>query len=345
MAAFRAGIRWADMSTESFSRSKTAPGSTANAALLLQAEQADQSYAPGEAVVLPEFENSQAGMNQYFLAAAALGEDSSKPGAPCSEGTDNAAAACSSIKSDSSKASPAEERKGAEKMPGFKGLLVGSPNDGSSSGAGEEHQTAGRRERNLANGALDSATLTPAKRNRRTSDAPSGGPSAVMQNSEAPAQDGCSSAAQEVPCQRLPHSKRRKSALSRRSVDGQFPEKAGSIDAAIVSHGQQAKRRSAKGANRRRSGTTRTSSEGSSSVGLLLQMGAPAFLQLPGLVSPMFMPDEASADAPASAEAQSATSATEETGSGQHAEPYDPSDQQDLEAILAFNKECELAGL
>lgn len=220
-----------------------------------------------------------------------------------------------------------------------------------------------------------------------------------------------------------------------------------------MSHGQQGKRRSAKGSDRHRSGGTRRASEGPSNTGLLLQMGAPAFLQLPGLVSPMFMPvglppgtaaplpgllhpqavkkqqamvnsskeqqeqedeeewhrrecarmkdiaigkatagyrnflkrvgterrsegdpmtpdaklrcskaqfqrayqkwrkqlhqydtveDESSAGTPPPAEAQRPVA---ELAKAEDGSPKETSDQQDLEAILAFNKECELAGL
>lgn len=292
MAAFRAGIRWADMSTESFSRSKTAPGSTANAALLLQAEQADQSYAPGEASVLPEFENSQAGMNQYFREAAALGEENScKHGTPPSQGTQQAAPTCSSDKSASLKTNPDDDEGPSFKMPGFRGLLVGVPAEGAPAGVAAEDLAARRRERNAASGILESASLTPAKRNRRTSGAFPGAPNAVTRNSEAPAQDGSASAAPEGFSQRLPQSKRRKSAHSRRSADGQFFEqRIDNIHAAIVANGQQGKRGSTKGSDRRRPGGTRRASEGPANPGLLLQMGAPSFLQLPGLVSPMFMP-------------------------------------------------------
>lgn len=453
MAAFRAGIRWADMSTESFSRSKTAPGSTANAAMLLQAEQAEQSYAPDEAVVLPEFENSQAGMNQYFLTAAALAEeDSSKNGAAGNQETGRAAASCSSDKSGANKASPEEDAGTASKMPGFRGLLVGAA-DGATASVGAEVPTSSRRERNTFGGLVESAALTPAKRNRRTS----GAPTATLQNSEAPAQDGSASAAPEGVSQRLPQSKKRKSAHPRRSLDGQFSEQCiTSIDAAIATNGQQGKRRSAKGADRRRSGGTRRASEGPANPGLLLQMGAPAFLQLPSLVSPMFMPvglppgtaaplpgllhpqavqqqqarvnsskeqqeqedeeewqrrecarmkdiaigkatagyrnflkqlgterrsdgdpmtpdaklrcskaqfqrayqkwrkqlhqydtvaNEASASTAPTAETQCTALHIQKTETGQDAAPNDPADQHDLEAILAFNKECELAGL
>ncbi|CDJ69971.1 hypothetical protein, conserved [Eimeria necatrix] len=288
MAAFRAGIRWADMSTESFSRSKTLPGSTAQAALLLQAEQADQSYAPDAAAALPEFENSQAGMNQYFLEAAALGaDDSSKNGTVACHGADHVPAACPSDKPASSKASPDEDAP-AEKMPGFRGLLVSAPNEGTSASGSENISCPGRREGNVASELLKSATLTPAKRNRRTSGAPDGGTSAVIQSSEAPAQDGSAPAPQEGTANRVPQSKRRKSTYGRRSAD--CAEQSSSFDPAFVSHGQRGKRRSARGTDRRRSGGTRKTVEGPPNTGLLLQMGAPAFLQLPGLVSPMFMP-------------------------------------------------------
>ncbi|CDJ34717.1 uncharacterized protein EMH_0066570 [Eimeria mitis] len=458
MAVFRSGIRWADMSTESFSRSKTAPGGTAQAALLLQAEQADQSYAPGDVAALPEFENSQAGMNQYFFEAAALGgEDSSKNGNASVHGTGHVAAACSSDKSASSKPSPDEEDGAAGKMPGFRGLLVSAPSDGASAGASDDTSNAGRRERNAACKISEAATLTPAKRNRRTSGAPDGAPNVVAENSEAPAQDGsASAAAQEGVTQRFPQSKRRRSTYSRRSADGYFPERMASNESSVMSHGQQGKRRSAKGNDRHRSGGTRRASEGPSNAGLLLHMGAPAFLQLPGLVSPMFMPvglppgtaaplpgllhpqavkkqqamvnsskeqqeqedeeewhrrecarmkdiaigkatagyrnflkrvgterrsegdpmtpdaklrcskaqfqrayqkwrkqlhqydtveDEASAGTPSPAEAQPPTTALATADAGADGSPKETSDQQDLEAILAFNKECELAGL
>lgn len=450
MAAFRSGIRWADMSTESFSRSKTTPGSTANAALMLQAEQADQSYAPGEAVVLPEFENSQAGMNRYFAAAAALeGEDSSKNGAASTQEAEQAAITCSTDKAASKKTGP-EEDGSCSKMPGFRGLLVGAPADGATAGAASDDLPARRRERNAGTGILESATLTPAKRNRRTS----GAPNAVLQNSDAPAQDRSASAAPDGMSQRLPQSKRRKSTHSRRSADGQFSEQIiSTIDAPIVSNGQQGKRRSARGSERRRSGGTRRASEGPANPGLLL--GTPSFLQLPGLVSPMFMPvglapgaaaplpgllhpqvvqqqqarmnsskeqqeqedeeewqrrecarmkdiaigkatagyrnflkhvgaerrsegdpmtpdaklrcskaqfqrayqkwrkqlhqydtieDESTAGTPPPAAAKSAAPAASQAGQADVA-PTDSADQQDLEAILAFNKECELAGL
>lgn len=287
MAAFRSGIRWADMSTESFSRSKTAPGSTANAALMLQAEQADQSYAPGEAVVLPEFENSQAGMNRYFAAAADLGgDDSSKNGATSTQEAEQAADTCTTGKSNSKKTGTEVEDGSRSKMPGFRGLLVGAPADGATAGSGSEDLQSRRRDRNAATGILESATLTPAKRNRRTS----GAPNTVLQNSDAPAQDGSSSAAAEGLSHRLPQSKRRKSTHSRRSADGQFSEQTinNNIDAPPVSNGQQSKRRSARGSDRRRSGGTRRASEGPANPGLLI--GAPTFLQLPGLVSPIFMP-------------------------------------------------------
>lgn len=279
------------MSTESFSRSKTAPGSTANAALLLQAEQADQSYAPGEAVVLPEFENSQAGMNQYFLAAAALEEEPSKNGAANSQGTHPEAAACSSDKSASDRSGPKEQDGPSSKMPGFRGLLEGSPADGSHTGAAADDQACRRRERNVAAGMLESVMLTPAKRNRRTSGAPLAAPSAALQDPDGPAQDRSASAAPDGSSQRLPQNKRRKSGHSRRSLDSQFPEQSfSSTNAVIISSGQQGKRRPAKGADRRKSGGARRASEGPSNPALLLQMGAPSFLQLPGLVSPMFMP-------------------------------------------------------
>ncbi|CDI84904.1 hypothetical protein, conserved [Eimeria praecox] len=454
MAVFRSGIRWADMSTESFSRSKTAPGSTAQAALLLQAEQADQSYAPDEAAALPEFENSQAGMNQYFLEAAALdGEDSSKNENASGHGTGHAAPASSSDKSDSSKPVPDEEDGAAAKMPGFRGLLVSVPNDGASAGTKDDPANPGRRERSGACKISEAATLTPAKRNRRASGAPDGAPSAVVQNAEAPAQDGSATAAQEGVPQRFLQSKRRRSACSRRSADGYFPERVVCHESSVMSHGQQGKRRSAKGSDRHRSGGTRRASEGPSNTGLLLQMGAPAFLQLPGLVSPMFMPvglppgtaaplpgllhpqavkkqqamvnsskeqqeqedeeewhrrecarmkdiaigkatagyrnflkrvgterrsegdpmtpdaklrcskaqfqrayqkwrkqlhqydtveDESSAGTPPPAEAQRPVA---ELAKAEDGSPKETSDQQDLEAILAFNKECELAGL
>lgn len=450
MAAFRAGIRWADMSTESFSRSKTATGSTANAALLLQAEQAEQSYVPDEAVVLPEFENSQAGMNQYFLTAAALG-DSSKNGAAANHETDHATASCSSDKSSCNKPTAGKDVGTASKMPGFRGLLLGAA-DGATASVGAEISST-RRERNTFGGLVESATLTPAKRNRRAS----GAPMAVLQNSEAPAQDGSASAASEGLCQRLPQSKRRKSAHSRRSLDGPFSERCiTSLDAAIASSGQQGKRRSAKGADRRRSGGNRRASEGPANPGLLLQMGTPAFLQLPGLVSPMFMPvglppgtaaplpgllhpqavqqqqarvnsskeqqeqedeeewqrrecarmkdiaigkatagyrnflkqvgterrsdgdpmtpdaklrcskaqfqrvyqkwrkqlhqydtveNESPASTPPPAESQCTPLDIQKTENGQDAAPNDAADEHDIEAILAFNKECELAGL
>ncbi|CDJ50362.1 hypothetical protein, conserved [Eimeria brunetti] len=460
MAVFRSGIRWADMSTESFSRSKTVPGGTAQAALLLQAEQADQSYAPDEVAALPEFENSQAGMNQYFLEAAALGgEDSSKNGNACGHGTDREQAVCSSDKSASSKPSPDEEDGSAAKMPGFRGLLVSAPNDGASAGASDETSNAGRCERNDACKISEAATLTPAKRNRRTSGAPDGVPNAVVQNSETPAQDGSASAtAQEGVSSRFPQSKRRRSTYARRSADGYFPERIASNESSVMSHGQQGKRRSAKGGDRHRSGGGRRASEGPSNAGLLLQMGAPAFLQLPGLVSPMFMPvglspgtaaalpgllhpqavkkqqamvnsskeqqeqedeeewhrrecarmkdiaigkatagyrnflkrvgterrsegdpmtpdaklrcskaqfqrayqkwrkqlhqydndpveDVSSTGTPPPAEAQTSTTALAKADDGVDGSPRQTSEQQDLEAILAFNKECELAGL
>lgn len=446
------------MSTESFSRSKTAPGSTAQAALLLQAEQAEQSYAADEVAALPEFENSQAGMNQYFLEAAALGgEDSSKNGNAAGHGAGHVAAACSSDKSPSSKPSHDEDDGPAAKMPGFRGLLVSAPNDGASAGASDDASNAGRRERSGACKISEAATLTPAKRNRRASGAPDGVPNAVVQNSEAPAQDGsASAAAQEAVSQRLPQSKRRRSTFSRRSADCHFPERVASLESSVISHGQQGIRRSAKGSDRHRSGGTRRASEGPSNAGLLLQMGAPAFLQLPGLVSPMFMPvglppgtaaplpgllhpqavkkqqamansskeqqeqedeeewhrrecarmkdiaigkatagyrnflkrvgterrsegdpmtpdaklrcskaqfqrayqkwrkqlhqydtveDESTVGTPSPAEAQPPATAVAKAESGIDGSPKDTSDQQDLEAIMAFNKECELAGL
>ncbi|KAL8435960.1 hypothetical protein ACSSS7_002101 [Eimeria intestinalis] len=300
MAAFRAGIRWADMSTESFSRTKTAPNSTANAALLLQAEQADQSYASGEAVILPEFENSQAGMNQYFLEAAALGGDEPIKAEPASSPDAHATAvASSSDKGSPGKASSGESDKPASKVPGFRGLLVGGSHAeaASAGGSAPEDLAARRRQRNAAASLSEAATLTPAKRNRRTSGAPqSGSAAAGLQAAEVSpsAQDGReSAAAPEGLSQRLqPHSKRRKSAHSRRSYEWQCTEQNNSISAAIISNGQQqGKRRSARGAGHRRSGGNRRASEGQTNPGLLLQMGgAPSFLQLPGLVSPMFMP-------------------------------------------------------
>lgn len=299
MAAFGSGIRWADMSTESFSRSKTAPGTTASAALLLQAEQADHSYAPGEAVVLPEFENSQAGMNQYFLAAAVLGEDSSRNGVANSQGTNPAQVACSD-KSASDKSDPKEQEGPPSKMPGFRGLLEGSPADGTHTAAAADDQACRRRERNAAAGMLDFVMLTPAKRNRRTSGAPLAGSGGALQNPEGPAQDRSASAAPDGPSQRLPQNKRRKSGHSRRSLDSQVPEQSfSSTNTVIVSSGQHGKRRPAKGVVRRKSGGTRRASEGPANPALLLQMGAPSFLQLPGLVSPMFMPVGMAPGAPA----------------------------------------------
>ncbi|KAL8454809.1 hypothetical protein Emed_000060 [Eimeria media] len=300
MAAFRAGIRWADMSTESFSRTKTAPNSTTNAALLLQAEQADQSYASGEAVILPEFENSQAGMNQYFLEAAALGGDEPSKPEPASSPDAHAAAVASSSpeKGPAGKASSGESEKPASKVPGFRGLLVGgSHTEGAATGgSAAEDLAARRRERNAAAALSDAATLTPAKRNRRASGAlQSGSAAAGLQAAEVSpsAQDGCASTgAPDCLSQRLqPHSKRRKSAHSRRSYECQCAEQ-NSISAAIIPDGlQQGKRRSARGPGHRRSGGNRRASEGQTRPGLLLQMGgAPSFLQLPGLVSPMFMP-------------------------------------------------------
>ncbi|KAL8425385.1 hypothetical protein Efla_003613 [Eimeria flavescens] len=294
MAAFRAGIRWADMSTESFSRSKTAPSSTTNAALLLQAEQADQSYAAGEAAILPEFENSQAGMNQYFLEAAALsGDEVSKTEAASNTDSQPAAAPSSLDKSVASKATPEEHEKAPPKMPGFRGLLVGAPaEEGATPGAAADDLAARRRERSAAAGVFESVALTPAKRNRRASGAPQVGLPAVLPSADAPAPEGCESAAPEGVFQRLPHSKKRKSAHSRRSFDGQSSEQnSSSTLGPFTANGQQGKRRSARGPSHRRSGGTRRASEGHAKSGLLLQMGAaPSFLQLPGLVSPMFMP-------------------------------------------------------
>ncbi|KAL8275505.1 hypothetical protein Esti_000456 [Eimeria stiedai] len=300
MAAFRTGIRWADMSTESFSRTKTLPNPTTSAALLLQAEQADQSYAPGEAVILPEFENSQAGMNQYFLEAAALGGDETCKGEPTSSRDAHAASVASpSDKGAPGKASSSECNKPASKVPGFRGLLVGGTHaDGvAAGGSAAEDSAARRRERNAAAGLIEAATLTPAKRNRRASGAlQTGSAAAGLQAAEVSpyAQDGCeSAAAPDGLSQRLlPHNKKRKSTHSRHSYESQSAEQRNSINAAIIPNGpRQGKRRNARGAGHRKSGGNRRASEGQTRPGLLLQMGgAPSFLQLPGLVSPMFMP-------------------------------------------------------
>lgn len=293
MAAFRAGIRWADMSTESFSRSKTATGNAGAAALLLQAEQADQSYAPNEAVVLPEFENSHAGMNQYFLDAADLGGEDSKNGAADKEATEHGAPTCSSDKSASGKAGVEEGEESSSKMPGFRGLLVATPHDGApASGGGAEAVPSGRRERSSACAILEAGTLTPAKRHR-TSGAQGAAVNAVLQSSEAPVQDGSASggAAAESASQRPPQSKKRKSTHSRRSQDGQHSEQNNnSVSGSAGSNGPHGKRKTTKGNDRRRLNWTRRASESPANPGLLLQMGAPTFLQLPGLVPPMFMP-------------------------------------------------------
>ena len=58
----------------------------------------------------------------------------------------------------------------------------------------------------------------------------------------------------------------------------------------LVCNGENGRRRSSKGSDRRRSVWSRRPSEGPANSSLLLQMSAPTFLQLPGLVSPMFMP-------------------------------------------------------
>ncbi|CDJ61863.1 hypothetical protein, conserved [Eimeria maxima] len=457
MAVFRSGARWADLSVDSSSCSKTVPGSTAQAALLLQAEQAEQSYAPDGAAALPEFENSQAGINLFLKEVDLGGEDSSKNGNSSGPGAEHVAAACSSDKPASSKPSPEEDDGVAAKMPGFRGLLVSVPNDGASAGASDDASNAGRRERNAASKISETAALTPAKRNRRASGAPDGISNTVVGNSEAPAEDGSASpAAPDGMSQRFAQSKRRKSACSRRSADGYFPERIANIESSVMSYGQQGKRRSARGSDRHRSGGTRRASEGQPNAGLLLQMGNPAFLQLPGLVSPMFMPaalppgtvvpltgvlhpqvvkkakemvntskeqqeqedeeewqrrecarmkdiaigkatagyrnflkrvgterrsegdpmtpdaklrcskaqfqrayqkwrkqlhqydnilDESSISTPSPAEAQCPTVEVANAEDGNGGLPKDASDQQALEAILAFNKECELAGL
>lgn len=55
--------------------------------------------------------------------------------------------------------------------------------------------------------------------------------------------------------------------------------------------------------------------------------------------------DESSTGTPSPCEAQSAASSTVKAENGPDTSPSGISDQQGLEAILAFNKECERAGL
>lgn len=313
MAAFRSGIRWADIPSESFSRSHTAPGA-ASGALMLQEENAEQSYAAEDAA--PEFENSQAGMNKYFATAAAIGDDSKPSESMQDEYSDSLKKMRCGKMTDAGPgaASPAKCLSVGEgdtchsaAMPGFKGLLVATPSADSSNAGGASSAQNGkkthvfRRHQRGASEMEAAANMTPAKRNRRTSGvATAGGADGASSSGGGKGAEQNSAPLAPTPnLSHVPQHKRRKQQSGARGFVGEFPTAwpVLPLEACAPSAGEgRHKRRSSGHATRRRSGIGggRRLSEGPvvADSNLLLHMGAAApFLhQLPGLVPPVLVP-------------------------------------------------------
>lgn len=253
------GIRWADMTSDSFSRTAGMCSRVGN----LADHRADESYLPGQPA--PDLENSSAGLNKFFKCATFIGDADKAAGGigtPALEprgnngqdGLVNATARPDWLDSNC--------KQGQRRMPGFKGLL-----EQSGGSAGLMH------------------AQTPAKRNRMDTKGITGAGVAAATAVERLAinEDGASKGV----ASQQPAAKRQKK-MQGRSDDCNCRGAVGIAGIEWVSQQQQPRAR-------RRSGRNSWSSKSSGQdelrdPRLLLSLPSAPFLQLPGLMAPVLMP-------------------------------------------------------